>query len=1176
MEIQIADSRPPQLSQHATLCRSNLHLAAEFRTLSIQLSETQERTTQRRQTLQAFLRSPRWRELLNELIPLRSAHQQRQTYEHQRDVAMIKIAEQLRNLRFHMDTVNEVYTRFNTSPLRGLEAAAVERRAERHGRNVFSPASRRIPQRVVSWFFGGFNRFLWLAMVVFWLCWKPIGNPPQPGNMAMAIVIILVICIQAAFNAWQEWITSRAMDSITNMLPTETLALRDGVAAKLPPADLVPGDIVRLHVGDKVPADMRLVEVSQDLMFDRSILTGIPDPTIGTVSYTNANYLETRNMAMMGINVTQGQCTGVVVATGDRTVLGRINRLTQRKKPERTILQIEVHRLVNGLTTLSLVVGGIFIILWAVWLRTSFPGFMSVSDALANGVGVLVTFVPGSLPISLTLALTAIAKRMQRHNVLIKNLTTVETLGSVNVICCEKTGTMTQRRMVAVRAAFSDKEVSFNELVSCSGSGAGRESSERLPAAIKRLYETSTLCNDASFDASSLHLSINERVVTGDATDSALLRLAEHLRPTQEAQHDYSVLYTIPFSLRNRWMLSICKEPSSADPSPFMLIKGAPEQLYRRCTQIQDSQGKLFPFGREMRARLEEIQLRWAQEGSRVLLLCRRDFESKDNPFVGIEDSPAKLYAAATESIDHLCIVGIVGMVDPPREEIPGVVDTFRGAGIRVFMVTGDYAPTAAYVARQCRIITGTVIDHIGDVLARAESLISSEKRVISSSFSSSSQGRGRMKVKDGVRKLGGWHRESPSTTATGLLECSCYSTSLSAHSSQLHHVNSADSGEHSLTTVGRISSSASGSPECKCRHSLVVSGPELVGLQSEHWDAIATYEEIVFARITPEQKLQIVEELRVRENYVAVTGDDVNDLPAMRAAHVGVAMGNGSEVAKEVAEMVLLDNNFSSIVVAIECGRLVFANLQKVIIYLLPVTNLSEIVPSFLNVVLGLPIPLSTFLMLVINTITDVWASVKLIDEEPENDILLHPPRNPKKEGLVNARFFLQAYGFIGLIQTLTGHFMFFLCIYLRGGIEPRHVFLAFNKWTDGYMGKTKDELAQIVNVAGSVHFITLVIMQWGNMFVARTRTLSVAQQNPFWGPKRNLQLLAAVPISIVVALFVNEIHWFNSVFLTGKIPLEFFFIPIPFAMALVACEEVRKMIVRCYPRSIVARLAW
>ncbi|KAI9506459.1 hypothetical protein BX070DRAFT_196962 [Coemansia spiralis] len=966
------------------------------------------------------------------------------------------------------------------------------------------PPSRMAFARVIGWFFGGFNRFLWLAMIVFWLCWKPIGNPPQSGNLALAVVIIFVICLQATFSAWQEWITSRAMHSITNMVPIETTVLRDGVIMKISPKELVPGDVVYLQAGDRAPADLRLVNVSMDLLLDRSALSGFPEPTIGAVDHTSSNYLETRNILMMGANVVQGHVQGIVVATGGETVLGRISKLNTNKLPNRTILQLEVHRLVNGLTTLSLVVGTIFIILWAVWLRNSFPGFMAVSDALANGVGVLVTFVPGGLPISLTLALTAIAKRMQRHKVLIKNLTTVETLGTVNAICCEKTGTLTQRRMIVTKVAYANTETPMEHL-------AYEAKTTYLPPATKRLFETALLCNGASFDPLTSHMPIHERITIGDATDCALLRMAEEIFPTGDALPAYSTLTTIPFNLRNRWMLSVCFNQLDENAGPFVVVKGAPERLLPKCTSIQADDGQILALDRSKRRNIKEIQRRWAaEEGCRVLLLCRRDFtlpsekgwdgddiahRDEINPFWGIEDSPSLMYSAATESMHNLCVVGLVGMVDPPRAEIPEVVSTFRKAGIRVLMVTGDYAPTAAHVARQCRIITRNYVD---------------------------------------------------------------------------------DSCEYDDVSLSRRESAVDSQRTLENKSALVISGPELHELQKEHWDVITSYEEIVFARITPEQKLQVVEELRARDNYVAVTGDDVNDLPAMRAAHVGVAMGNGSEVAKEAAEMVLLDNNFASMVVAIESGRLVFINLKKVIIYLLPMTNMSEIMPSLLNVVLGLPIPLSTFLMLVINTISDVWASIVLIEEEPEDDIMLNPPRNPRKEGLVNVRFFLQAYGFIGLIQTVTGHIAFFLCMYMKGGIRPGHIFLAFNKWTDGYLGKSKSELAYLVNMSGSSHYMALVIMQWGNMFVARTRKLSVFQQNPFWGPKRNIKLLVAIPISIGVALFVNEIPWFNSVFLTGKIPVEFFFIPIPFAFFLIACDETRKFLVRRYPASIFAKLAW
>ncbi|KAI7827732.1 putative Na/K ATPase alpha 1 subunit [Kickxella alabastrina] len=1101
----------------ARISRNTLPLAAEFRTLSIQISENENRRSQRLRGLQSFLRSPRWQELLSELVPMGSAHRQQEKHEQQRNMAMAKIAQQLRDYQFHRDTVNEVFTRMGTSPVRGLEPEAIERRRSQNGRNVVGVQSRMYLLRIFSWFFGGFNRFLWLSVIVFWLCWKPIGNPPQTGNLALGIVIIVIIFMQALFSAWQEWITSRALNSITSMVPEATVVLREGRQMAVAPADLVPGDIVVLRAGDCVPADVRLVEASPDLMLDRSVLTGAPDPTIGTVEFTNANYLETRNMAMMGGAVTQGVCTGIVVAIGDRTVFGRLSRLTQRQhiKPKRTILQLEVRRLVNGLTTLSLVVAAFFIILWAAWLRTSYPGFMSVSDALANGVGVLVTFVPGSLPISLTLALTAIAKRMQRHNVLIKNLTTVETLGSVNAICCEKTGTLTQRKMAVTCVAFADIEMHAAQLHRETGIAA------------RRLYETAAWCNGATLNPDAADLPESEREVFGDATDSAFLRLATQIKGFVPAAA-HKTLLTIPFHLRNRWMLTVCStsEPEAAS-EPFILIKGAPETLLPHCSEIQSATGEILPMDVAMKERIKSTQQRWATEGCRVLLLCRREFSSIDsNPFVGIENSPAHLYSVASDSITQLCVVGLVGMVDPPRAEIPGVVDTFRRAGIRVFMVTGDYSHTAAHVARQCRIITGIQVDGIDDVLDITARASAKEKA-----------------------------DEKPNKKVSGI----ALALDMLSDNSLSRQESLVDS-QYTLST----------------KRSLVVSGPELVGLRPECWDTIATYEEIVFARITPEQKLQIVEELRERDNYVAVTGDDVNDLPAMRAAHVGVAMGNGSEVAKAAADIVLLDNNFSSIVVAIECGRLVFVNLKKVIIYLLPMTNLSEIVPSFLNVVLGLPIPLSTFLMLVINTITDMWASIVLINEEPETDIMLNPPRNPKKEGLVNVRFFLQAYGFIGIIQTLSGHIIFFLCIYMRGNITPNNVFLAFSKWTDGYLGRSKEELAHIVSIAGSSHFMAMVVMQWGNMFVARTRTLSVFQQNPFWGPKSNPLLLVAIPISILVALFFNEVSWFNEVFLTGKIPVEFYFIPIPFAFALISLEEVRKLIVRNYPKSLIARLAW
>ncbi|KAJ2841615.1 hypothetical protein GGI22_007828, partial [Coemansia erecta] len=271
-----------------------MRLAAEYRTLSVHVGEESQAPVRGRRRRQL------WRTLLNELVPLRTAHEQHATEAQQRAAALASVARELRTLRFHKDTVEETYARFGSSAL-GLESHMITRLRMDFGPNIWRRPQRMIVANVVRWFFGGFNRFLWVAMVVFWLCWKPIGNPaPQSGNMALAIVIIFVICLQALFNAWQEWITGRAMHSIANMMPQQTVVLRDGVAAHVAPADLVPGDIVCLQGGDRAPADVRLVDVSADLLLDRSAVSGVAGPTIGTVECTSANYLETHNVAMAG------------------------------------------------------------------------------------------------------------------------------------------------------------------------------------------------------------------------------------------------------------------------------------------------------------------------------------------------------------------------------------------------------------------------------------------------------------------------------------------------------------------------------------------------------------------------------------------------------------------------------------------------------------------------------------------------------------------------------------------------------------------------------------------------------------------------------------------------------------------------------------------------------------
>ncbi|KAJ1958605.1 hypothetical protein GGI12_004690, partial [Dipsacomyces acuminosporus] len=629
-----------------------------------------------------------------------------------------------------------------------------------------------------------------------------------------------------------------------------------------------------------------------------------------------------------------------------------------------------------------------------------------------------------------------------------------------------------------------------------------------------RLYDTAALCNGSSFDPSTMNLPIADRVINGDATDSSILRFAEHLRPVQAEQKEYHKLFEIPFNSKNKWMLTLQQKVGGAS-APLLLIKGAPDVLLQRCSSIQDALGSILPLDKDNLERLQALQRRWSGEGQRVLMLCRREFHTDANPFAGIEDDQAQLDAAVAANNCDLCIVGLVGIVDPPRKEIPHVVDTCRVAGIRVFMVTGDFALTAAAIARQCRIITNDHVDSVEDVRAKA------------------------LQYAPGALANGGGEKKAASSSSS--------------------------------LTQGSASTGNEGI------RSLVVSGSELGGLQPEHWDIICSYTEIVFARTTPEQKLLIVQELRKRENYVAVTGDGVNDSPALKAAHIGVAMGAGSEVAKEAADMVLLDNNFSSILVAIENGRLVFENLKKVVLYLLPAGSFSEFIPMVMNMVFGVPLPLSVFYMIIICMLTDVWASISLMYESPESDIMYRAPRNPKKEHLVNGKFFVQAYAFVGILESLSAHIIFFIYMYWYGGFTPKQLFFAYDKWTlGGFGGKDQDELNRLLSTGQSIFFLTLVILQWGNMFATRTRRLSVFQQNPFCGPKRNLRLLVAIPFTLAVTFIICYIPGIQSTFGTAKIPTAFFFIPIPFALVILFLDEMRKLALRAHPTGRLAKIAW
>ncbi|KAK8119650.1 uncharacterized protein PG998_004276 [Apiospora kogelbergensis] len=984
------------------------------------------------------------------------------------------------NLSYHELDKEQVCQQLNVDAVQGLSDNAAATRLQRDGRNVLPQPKTNYLKKLFFYIFGGFCSVLWIGVIIFFICWKPLSDPPSPTNLALAILILIVIMLQACFNAFQDWSTQRTMKSIVDLLPAETRVTREGKSMSIPAAELVAGDIVHVSMGDKVPADLRLLAHSGDIRFDRSMLTGESEEIEGAVHTTNPNFLESRNIALMGTMVVNGSGSGVVVLTGNRSVMGRIAQAMGDIKEAPTLIQMEIWRFVRIIVCLTVVLCLIIALSWAFWLRKDHPGYMSVVAMLTNVMGCVVAFIPEGMPIAVSLTLMMVAKSMRLADVLPKGLSTVETLGCVNVICSDKTGTLTQNLMSVASIAFVDGKTTTEEAVRNLKSGqAGQH--------LRKLYTAASLCNDATFDPTTLNLPPANRKVQGNATDAAVLRLTAEVESDDLRKQAGSRVFQIPFNSKNKWMLAMFNHADAASEKSDgyqVFVKGAPDVLLPGCTHFwsaqTDSTQSLDTHALQV---LQGAQDALSQRAERVIMLCEKTMCPTKSP--GTNEFSDEI---SGQAIQGLTIIGILGIIDPPRPEAASTILECRRAGVRFFMVTGDYGLTAAAIARNIGIFGSDAIpDGIKDVRSHEAGLAAKDLR------EKRSAGEGR---------------------------------------------------------------------------SLLLSGSELPGLTEESWDVVCEYDEIVFARTAPEQKLRIVNEFRQRDNVVAVTGDGVNDAPALRAADVGVAVATGSDVAIEAADLVLMDR-FDSIVDAIRLGRLVFQNLQKVVSW-------SEIWPVLTNVFFGVPLPLSAFLMIIICVFTDLFLSLSLIMEQAEFDLLSLPPRDHKRDHLINLKIYIQAYLFTGFMETCAAHAMFFLYLWRYAGIPVRELFFLYEGYSEGFHGYTTAELTNFNNVGQSVYFVSLVIMQWGNILAVRNRRLSIVQADPITKPRRNPWLALSIVLSFAIAVFVTEVPGIQNLFGTASVPIEFWLIPIPLALGILFMDEIRKLLVRTFPNSPLAKIAW
>uniref|UniRef100_A0A6A7FNN5 Sodium/potassium-transporting ATPase subunit alpha n=1 Tax=Hirondellea gigas TaxID=1518452 RepID=A0A6A7FNN5_9CRUS len=970
----------------------------------------------------------------------------------------------------HKVPIEELYQRLQTNPDTGLSMAEARRRYERDGPNALTP-----PKKTPEWIkfcknlFGGFALLLWAGAILCFIAYtieSAAEEEPNNDNLYLGVVLTGVVVITGVFSYSQEAKSSRIMESFKNMVPQYALVLRDGEKQNLTAEQLSVGDIVEVKFGDRVPADIRIIE-SRGFKVDNSSLTGESEPQSRGPDFTNDNPLETKNLAFFSTNAVEGTCRGLVINIGDRTVMGRIAGLATCIETGDTPIAKEIAHFIHIITGVAVFLGVTFFIIAII---VGYP----ILEAVVFLIGIIVANVPEGLLATVTVCLTLTAKRMAAKNCLVKNLEAVETLGSTSTICSDKTGTLTQNRMTVAHMWFDNQIIEADTSEDQSGGQIDKTSS-----GWKALSTIAALCNRAEFKSGQDGVSILKREVNGDASEAALLKCCElACGDVLDWRKRNKKICEIPFNSTNKYQVSIHETEVKSDPRYLLVMKGAPERILERSSTIfLHDEDK--PLDEELKEAFNNAYLELGGLGERVLGFCDYHLPADKYP-VGFPFDADN----CNFPVHGLRFVGLISLIDPPRAAVPDAVAKCRSAGIKVIMVTGDHPITAKAIAKSVGIISEGN-ETVEDIANRLN-----------------------IPVKD---------------------------------------------------------------VDPRQAKAAVVHGIELRDMTSDQLDDILRHHtEIVFARTSPQQKLIIVEGCQRLGAIVAVTGDGVNDSPALKKADIGVAMGiAGSDVSKQAADMILLDDNFASIVTGVEEGRLIFDNLKKSIAYTLT-SNIPEISPFLFFMCAAVPLPLGTVTILCIDLGTDMVPAISLAYEEPESDIMKRQPRDPFNDKLVNQRLISMAYGQIGMIQALAGFYTYFV-IMAENGFLPPFLFGLRETWDSRAINDLQDSYGQewtyhdrkkLEYTCHTAFFVSIVIVQWADIIICKTRRNSIIHQG-----MRNWVLNFGIVFETTLAAFLSYTPGMDKGL--RMYPLKFYWwLPaLPFSLLIFVYDEIRRFILRRNP---------
>jgi Ca2+-transporting ATPase len=890
--------------------------------------------------------------------------------------------------------VSEIIDSLNSS-VQGLTAKEAARRLAQFGPNELVEKEKTSPWML---FLGQFKNFLIIILLAAAVISAALALTGE-GDIWEPILIAIIVFFAAGLGFVQEYRSEKAMEALKQMTAPTATVIRDREEERIPARDLVPGDTILLQTGDRIPADSRLTE-AVNLKIDESPLTGESVAVNKTIERISGDIpvADRRNMAYMGTTVVYGRGKALVTGTGMATEFGKIAGMLQEVRPPPTPLQVSLNKIgkILGIACLAIcaVVAGVGIIVGT---------FSHILEAFVWGVSLAVAAVPEALPAVTTICLALGVQRMVKRNALLRRLPAVETLGCTTFICSDKTGTLTQNEMTVRKIYVSDRTIDVDGVGYEPEGGfylRGTEITAQSEPDLLLLLRAGASCNDSRLtNADGLWK------VRGDPTEGALV-VAAAKAGIKERELTVPRIAEIPFSSESKRMTTIHDTPEGA----VAYSKGAPEVILDSCTSVY-SEGIERELAEQDTNRIRQTNQEMAAGALRVLGLAYKRLPDK---------TQGSGMAEAAEK--EMVWLGLVGMIDPPRQEVKGAVALCKQAGIESVMITGDHKLTAEAIAGE--------LGMLGD-------------------------------------------------------------------------------------------------------NDIAISGSELDEMRpNELGDAAERIK--VYARVSPAHKMRIVETLQGNGHVVAMTGDGVNDAPALKKADIGVAMGiTGTDVSKEAGAMILTDDNFASIVAAVEEGRNIFANIRKYLMFLLA-CNVGEVLLMLIAFVIGTAtglytiVPLVALQILVVNLVTDGLPALALAVEPGERGIMRHPPRDPKKsifdKTMVN---YLLGIGFWTMLASL-GVFLWAI----NSGRSPLE--------------------------AQCLCFVTLVSVELFNCFNCRSERLSLFRMNPFG----NKWLLAAVASSWAITVAIVYAPFLQGPFHTYSMSLQDWVIVLLGGVSVLIPVEIAKLI--------------